>query len=104
MRKAAIMGPLVLLAAAGVAVAAAGGDAAPKPGLRTALARTAKVSSQRDAFTVRITKKDAMPLVLRVRGQQNAETISVRLRLMPYGTTVAAAGSAALLLRPFLYY
>jgi hypothetical protein len=107
MRKAAIMGPLVLLAAAGGAFAAAGGDAAPKPGLRTALARTAAVSSQRYAFTVRITKKDAMPLVLRVRGQQNADTISVHLNLsdmtMPDGTTVAASGSAALLLGPFLY-
>jgi hypothetical protein len=106
MRKAAIIGPALLLAAASGAFATAGGDAAPKPGLGAALLRTAKVPSQRYEFTVRITK-GPMPLVLRVRGQQSAETISVRLKMsemkMQDGTKVANSNSAALLLGPFLY-
>jgi hypothetical protein len=106
MRKAAVIGPVVLLAASGGALAAAGGDAAPKPSLRTALLRTAAAPSQRYVFTVRITK-DALPLALRVRGQQSGETISVRLAMsdvkMPDGTKLAGASGAALLLGPFLY-
>jgi hypothetical protein len=94
MRKAAIIGSIVLLAAA------AGASAAPKPGLRAALLRTAATKSQRYVFTVRITK-DALPLELRVRGQQSGETISIRLMLS--GAKMPAANGATLLLGPFLY-
>jgi hypothetical protein len=106
MRKAAIIGPVALLLAAWGALAATGGHAAPKASLRAALLRTAAAPSERYVFTVRITN-DSLPLVLRVRGQQSGETISVSLKMsnlkLPGGTKLAGATSAALLLGPFLY-
>jgi hypothetical protein len=106
MRKAALIGSIALLGAASGAFAARGEDAARKPSLSEALVRTTEADSQHYAFTVRITKNDR-PLALRVRGQANGKTISIRLKMadvtMPDGTKLRGAGSAALLDGPFLY-
>jgi hypothetical protein len=105
MRKSALISSLAVIAALSVAVVRTG-DAAPKPDLSRALDRTTHVASKRYVLRVRIAKGDE-PLSLRVRGQSNHETISVRLRMgdvtLPDGTKAPGPSTAALLLGPFLY-
>jgi len=105
-RKPAVIGVLATLAALSSAFAAAGGDAAPKPGLRDVMARTVGARSVHYALHVRMRRGDT-PLALHVRGQANRGTISVSLHMgdlkLPDGTTVPGPSGAALLDGPFLY-
>jgi hypothetical protein len=95
MRKISLIAVAVLAAACSILFATARGSAAPKPGIRVALKRTAHVSSVRYAFRVGI-HEYGVALTLHVRGQSDSKTISVHL---------ATAGMAAseLLDGPFLY-
>jgi hypothetical protein len=96
----------VLFTALSSALAATGGDAAPKPGLHDAIARTVQARSVHYAVHVRIHRGDT-PLALHIRGQADPHTISVRLRMgdmrLPDGSTVPGPTAAALLDGPFLY-
>jgi hypothetical protein len=95
MRKVGLIAAAAIVAACSIFLATARGNAAPKPGIHLALARTAHVPSLRYAFRVGI-REYGVPLALHVRGQSDGRTISVRL---------ATAGLAAseLLDGPFLY-
>src|SRR2546423_2634498 len=105
MRIAALAVSITVFAALSVAFATTRGDAA-RPALGRALLRTAQAPSQRYELNVRIAKAGA-PLNLHVRGQANAQTISVRLRMgsvtLPDGRKLPGPNAAALLDGPFLY-
>jgi hypothetical protein len=91
-RKAA----LICATATVIALPVAGAEAAARPGLRPALARTAHAPSLRYRLRVRIVR-DGTPLALHVRGQASRSTISIRLQ------TGDGRSGAALLDGPFLY-
>jgi hypothetical protein len=95
MRKVALIAGAALVAACSILFATARGDAAPKPGIRLAVVRTAHVRSLRYAFRVGI-HEYGVPLALQVRGQSDAHTISVHL-------ATAGLSAAELLDGPFLY-
>jgi hypothetical protein len=98
MRKFALIAAAMAFAALSIAFAAARGTAAPpksKHGLGDALARTAHVSSLHYAFRVGI-RENGRPLALHIRGQSDANTISVHL-------ATAGMSAAELLDGPFLY-
>jgi hypothetical protein len=95
MRKVALVAAAALVAAFSILFATARGTAAPKPGIRLAVARTAHVHSLRYAFRVGI-HEYGVPLALHVRGQSDAHTISVHL-------ATAGLSAAELLDGPFLY-
>jgi hypothetical protein len=91
-RKAA----LICATATVAALPVAGAEAAARPGLRPALARTAHAPSLHYRLRVRIVR-DGTPLALHVRGQASRSTISIRLQ------TGDGRTGAALLDGPFLY-
>lgn len=95
MRKVALVVVAALAAAFSILLATGRGTAAPKPGIRIALARTAHVRSLRYAFRVGI-HEYGVPLALQVRGQSDAHTISVHL-------ATAGLSASELLDGPFLY-
>jgi hypothetical protein len=95
MRRLALSIGIAASLAASVALAAHGGNAAPKPGLREALAKTAHASSLRYAFKLTISN-EGMPLALHVRGQADAKTISVHL-------ATAGLSGAEMVDGPYLY-
>ena len=95
MRKVALIAAAALVAACSILFATARGTAAPKPGIRLAVTRTAHVRSLRYAFHVGI-HEYGVPLALHVRGQSDAHTISVHL-------ATAGLSAAELLDGPFLY-
>lgn len=96
MRKPALIALAALFAALSIAFAAARGTAAaPPPTLAGALARTAHVASLHYVFHVDI-KRDGLPLVLRIRGQSDARTISVRVATSMMSSQEVVDG-------PFLY-
>jgi hypothetical protein len=104
--KMLLSGPVALLGAASVALAATGGHAKQHPTLAQAVDRTAQVTSLRYVVHVRITK-EGKPLALRVRGQTDRHTISIALKLgdttLPDGTKVPGPNGAVLIDGPFLY-
>jgi hypothetical protein len=106
MPKAALVCAVAAFTALSSALSASGGDAAPKPGLRDALLRTMHAPAVHYAMHVRMHRGDT-PLALHVRGQANARTISVRMRMndleLPDGSKVPGPSGAALLDGPFLY-
>jgi hypothetical protein len=95
MRKVALIAAAALVAACSILFATARGAAAPKPGIRVAVARTAHVRSLRYAFHVGI-HEYGVPLALHVRGQSDSHTISVHL-------ATAGLSAAELIDGPFLY-
>jgi hypothetical protein len=106
-RNVLALGAVALAAAAGIAFgAAAGGSAAPQPGLAPAVKRTLQAPSARYAIHVAITR-GSVPVALHIRGQESASTISVAMRLgglrLADGTTVPGPKGAALIDGPFLY-
>lgn len=96
MRKPALIALAALVAALSIAFAAARGTAAaPQPTLARALVRTAHVASLRYAFHIGI-KRDGVPVALRIRGQSDARTISVRVATSAMSAQEVVDG-------PFLY-
>ena len=108
MRKAAPIGLLTmsLVGAASVALAAHSAPASRAASLSQAATRTARVSSQRYAFDVRITRS-GKPVVMHVHGFSTGAAISVSVRMgdqkLPDGTVVPGPDGAALIDGPFLY-
>lgn len=107
MRKAALAGIVVVLAAFAAWLALPGGGAADaKPTLAAAAARTAQARSERYAIHVVLTRAGA-PVSLHISGQAGRHTISVRMAVgavrLPDGSSVPGPNGAALLDGPFLY-
>src|SRR5690348_8278231 len=95
MRRLALILSAAIIAAASIALAARGGNAAPKPGLPDALAKTSQAPSLRYAFKVTISN-EGMPLALHVQGQSDRKTISVHL-------ATAGLSGAEVVDGPYLY-
>jgi hypothetical protein len=95
MRRVALTLAATLFAALSIAFAAAGGNAAEKPGLADALKRTSQLHSLHYAVRVRVSE-NGVPVALHFRGQSDAHTISVHFE---------AQGSSGgeLVYGPFLY-
>jgi hypothetical protein len=106
MPRVAFSAAAVVLVSLSITLAAAGGHAAPKPGLARAVERTGQAGSERYTIHVRMTR-GGEPVSLHIRGQASRHTISVKMHMgsvkLPDGTTLPGPNGAALLDGPFLY-